>query len=98
MALIAEEDVLSLSHPTLPGDGQRVAVVDTDVGQKDIGPPATLTLGYPEMAQSLAEAPLVAWYFLGPTSRAGHLLPMIVGSPGDAARAAAYIIINTTAL
>ena len=35
--------------------GQRVAVVDTDVGQKDIGPPATLTLGYPEVAQALAE-------------------------------------------
>ena len=77
--------------------GQRVAVVDTDVGQKDIGPPATLTLGYPEVAQSLAEVPPVAWYFLGATSPAGHLLPMIVGVRQlvDTARAA-YIIINTT--
>ena len=77
--------------------GQRVAVVDTDVGQKDIGPPATLTLGYPEVAQSLAEVPPVAWYFLGATSPAGHLLPMIVGVRQlvDTARAA-YVIINTT--
>jgi polynucleotide 5'-hydroxyl-kinase GRC3/NOL9 len=77
--------------------GQRVAVLDTDVGQKDIGPPATLTLGYPEVAQSLAEVPPVAWYFLGATSPAAHLLPMIVGVRQllDTARAA-YIIINTT--
>ena len=77
--------------------GQRVAVVDTDVGQKDLGPPATLTLGYPEVARSLAEVAPVAWYFIGATSPAGHLLPMIVGVRQlvDAAQAA-YIIINTT--
>ena len=77
--------------------GQRVAVVDTDVGQKDLGPPATLTLGYPEVARSLAEVAPVAWYFIGATSPAGHLLPMIVGARQlvDAAQAA-YIIINTT--
>src|SRR5215510_7826560 len=77
--------------------GQRVAVVDTDVGQKDIGPPATLALGYPEAGQSPTEVQPVAWYFIGATSPAGHLLPMTVGTRYlvDAARAA-YIIINTT--
>src|SRR5215813_13229242 len=77
--------------------GRRVALVDTDVGQKDIGPPATLTLGYPEVAQSLAEVSAVAWYFIGATSPAGHLLPMIVGVRQlvDAAQAA-YVIVNTT--
>jgi polynucleotide 5'-hydroxyl-kinase GRC3/NOL9 len=77
--------------------GRRVAVVDTDVGQKEIGPPATLTLGYPQAAQSLAEVQPVAWYFIGATSPAGHLLPMIVGVRQlvDAARAACFII-NTT--
>ena len=77
--------------------GRRVAVVDTDVGQKDIGPPATLTLGYPQAAQSLAEVQPVAWYFIGATSPAGHLLPMTVGVRQlvDAARATC-IIINTT--
>src|ERR671930_1831879 len=78
---------------------QRVAVIDTDVGQKDIGPPATLTLGYPEVAQSLAEVSPVAWYFIGATSPAGHLLPMIVGLRHllDINRAAC-IIMNTTGL
>jgi len=77
--------------------GLRVAVVDTDIGQKAIGPPATLTLGYPEAAQSLAEVPPVAWYFIGATSPAGHLLPMIVGLRHllDITRAPC-IIMNTT--
>jgi polynucleotide 5'-hydroxyl-kinase GRC3/NOL9 len=77
--------------------GLRVAVVDTDIGQKDIGPPATLTLGYPEATQSLAQVPPVAWYFIGTTSPTGHLLPMIVGLRHllDCARAAC-IIMNTT--
>jgi len=77
--------------------GLRVAVIDTDIGQKDIGPPATLTLGYPEAAQSLAQVPPVAWYFIGATSPTGHLLPMIVGLRQllDLTRAAC-IIMNTT--
>jgi polynucleotide 5'-hydroxyl-kinase GRC3/NOL9 len=77
--------------------GLCVAVVDTDIGQKDVGPPATLTLGYPEATQSLAEVLPVAWYFIGATSPAGHLLPMIVGLRHllDSARAAC-IIMNTT--
>lgn len=77
--------------------GLRVAVVDTDIGQKAIGPPATLTLGYPEVAQSLAEVPPAAWYFIGATSPAGHLLPMIVGLRHllDLTRAAC-VIMNTT--
>src|SRR5207302_2272534 len=71
--------------------------VDTDVGQKDIGPPARLGLGYPEMGQSLAAVSPGAWYFIGATSPAGHLLPMVVGVRQlvDTARAA-YVIINTT--
>jgi polynucleotide 5'-hydroxyl-kinase GRC3/NOL9 len=77
--------------------GLRVAVIDTDIGQKAIGPPATLTLGYPEATRSLAEVPPVAWYFIGATSPTGHLLPMIVGLRHllDIARAAC-IIMNTT--
>jgi len=77
--------------------GLRVAVIDTDIGQKDIGPPATLTLGYPGAAQSLAQVSPVAWYFIGATSPTGHLLPMIVGLRHllDCARAAC-IIMNTT--
>src|SRR5215813_9121176 len=51
--------------------GRRVAVIDADVGQKEIGPPATLTLGYPAASQSLLEVTPVAWYFIGATSPTG---------------------------
>jgi polynucleotide 5'-hydroxyl-kinase GRC3/NOL9 len=79
--------------------GCRVAIVDADIGQKDIGPPAALTLGYPEPAQPLATVPPAAWYFVGTVTPAGHLLPMVVGTKQlvDAARAAC-VIINTTGL
>jgi polynucleotide 5'-hydroxyl-kinase GRC3/NOL9 len=77
--------------------GARVAIVDADVGQKDIGPPATLTLGYPQA--SLAGSPVapVGWYFVGATSPARHLLPMVLGTQRLVEMAqAAYVIVNTT--
>ncbi|MGE3539215.1 MAG: Clp1/GlmU family protein [Candidatus Tectimicrobiota bacterium] len=77
--------------------GQRVAVIDTDVGQKDLGPPAALTLGYPVPGQALSAVQPVAWYFIGSTTPSGHLLPMVVGLRQlvEVARAAC-LIINTT--
>lgn len=77
--------------------GRRVALIDTDVGQKDLGPPATLTLGYPELGQAPHEVRPVAWYFIGSTTPAGHVLPMAVGLGRllEVARAAC-VIINTT--
>lgn len=77
--------------------GFRVAVVDTDVGQKHIGPPATLTLGYPAPAQPLADVRPVAWYFIGAVNPVGHLLPMVVGTRQlvDTARGA-FVLMNTT--
>jgi polynucleotide 5'-hydroxyl-kinase GRC3/NOL9 len=71
--------------------------VDADIGQKDIGPPTTITLGYPEPSFSLAEVKPAALYFVGAVSPLGHLLPMVVGTRRlvDAARAA-FVLINTT--
>jgi polynucleotide 5'-hydroxyl-kinase GRC3/NOL9 len=79
--------------------GVRVAIVDADVGQKDIGPPAAITLGYPTPAQPLTTILPAAWYFVGAVSPVGHLLPMVVGTRQlvDAAQAAC-VIINTTGL
>jgi polynucleotide 5'-hydroxyl-kinase GRC3/NOL9 len=79
--------------------GFRVAVVDADVGQKNIGPPATITLGYPEAAQCLAEVQPAALYFVGAVSPVGHLLPMVVGTQQLVARARApFVLVNTTGL
>jgi len=77
--------------------GFRIAVVDTDVGQKDIGPPATITLGYPNAALALSAVQPVAWYFVGAVTPVGHLLPMVIGTRQlvDAAQAA-FVLINTT--
>lgn len=82
---------------TLLAVGERVAVVDADVGQKDIGPPAAITLGYPKRDHDLQQIPPSAWYFVGAVSLVGHLLPSVVGmrqmvDTADAPR----VIINTT--
>lgn len=77
--------------------GERVAVVDADIGQKDIGPPATITLGYPERDHALQQVQPSAWYFVGAVSPVGHLLPSVLGMRQmvDAAQAP-RVIINTT--
>jgi polynucleotide 5'-hydroxyl-kinase GRC3/NOL9 len=77
--------------------GWRVALVDADVGQKDIGPPAAITLGYPEASGAPVQP--VAWYFVGAVSPVGHLLPMVIGTRRlvDAAQGEC-ILINTTGL
>ncbi|MFI5395380.1 MAG: Clp1/GlmU family protein [Candidatus Binatia bacterium] len=75
----------------------RVALVDADVGQKDIGPPTTITLGY--FTASRAQAPVrpSAYYFVGSTTPSGHLVPMVVGAKRmlDAAQADS-VLVNTT--
>ena len=61
--------------------GLRVSIVDCDVGQSNIGPPTTIGLGVLERQVAFLEEvqPLSA-YFVGSTSPAGHLLPMVVGT------------------
>lgn len=79
--------------------GVRVAFVDADIGQKDVGPPATITLAYPEAGQSLARAALAGLYFVGAVTPVGHFLAMVVGTRRllDAADAP-FVIVDTTGL
>lgn len=74
-----------------------VAIVDADIGQKDIGPPTTITMGYPTRTQALADLQPAALYFVGTVSPAKRLLPMVVGCKQlvDAARSD-FVLINTT--
>ena len=66
---------------SLVSAGKKVAIVDSDVGQAYIGPPATIGLGIiikkipPEK-----EIHLVALYFVGSTSPVRYLLPTVVGT------------------
>ena len=87
-----------LAH-RLGAAGFQVAFVDADIGQKDIGPPATISLAYPEAEADLAQARLAGLYFVGAVNPTGHLLPITVGTRRlvDAAKAP-FVIIDTTGL
>jgi polynucleotide 5'-hydroxyl-kinase GRC3/NOL9 len=84
---------------TLGAAGCKVAFVDADIGQKDLGPPATISLAYLDVTTGLSQARLAGLYFVGSVSPVRHFLPMIVGTRRlvDAARAP-FVIIDTTGL
>lgn len=61
--------------------GAKVSVIDGDIGQSDVGPPTAIGLGYLErQVVFLEEVGLASAYFVGSTTPAGHLLPMVVGT------------------
>ncbi|MFQ6672275.1 MAG: Clp1/GlmU family protein [Candidatus Tectimicrobiota bacterium] len=84
-------------------EGGKVAIVDADVGQSDIGPPTAIGLGAVEPAEpgSPAITPLEL-YFVGSTSPQGHMLPLVVGTSKlvQSARLQGYapILVDTTGL
>lgn len=83
----------------LSTSGAKVAFVDADVGQKDVGPPATISLAYLQRDTALSQAEPAGGYFVGDTSPIGHFLPMIVGTRRMVAAAqASYVIIDTSGL
>jgi polynucleotide 5'-hydroxyl-kinase GRC3/NOL9 len=62
--------------------GRPAAVVDADVGQKSVGPPATISLKHVRSEGDLAPdtyAAADALSFVGSTSPQGHLLPIVTG-------------------
>ncbi len=61
--------------------GAKASVIDGDIGQSDVGPPTAIGLGYLErQVVFLEEVGLASAYFVGSTTPAGHLLPMVVGT------------------
>lgn len=84
---------------TLYTAGFKVAFVDADIGQKDLGPPATISLGYLETTASLSLARLAGLYFVGSVDPIRYFLPIVVGTRRlvDASRAP-FVIIDTTGL
>jgi polynucleotide 5'-hydroxyl-kinase GRC3/NOL9 len=60
--------------------GIRPAVVDSDVGQSDIGPPGTVGVGVLDQRISfLYEVPARLTYFVGSMSPSGHMLEFVIG-------------------
>lgn len=81
--------------------GRRVAVVDADVGQSDIGPPGTVGLGFPRASvERLAQIPARALAFVGATSPAGQVAPHLVATSAMVAKARAegaeLVVVDTT--
>lgn len=83
--------------------GQRtVAIIDADVGQSHIGPPATIGWALAEpLVADLSELALRQMYFVGDTSPSGHLLPFTVAlikAHEQASRQAQLVLIDTGGL
>ncbi len=84
--------------------GLSCAVVDADIGQSSIGPPGTVSLGFPERPiEELSDVAMASFYFVGAVSPQGHLLPCVVGAKKmvDLARKSGSpdrIVVDTTGL
>lgn len=61
--------------------GVSTAVVDSDIGQSEIGPPTTIGLGLVDAEiETLSDVKPRSLYFVGTTSPMGHLLPISTGT------------------
>ncbi len=79
--------------------GQTVSFVDADVGQKDVGPPATVSLADLDAPAELAQAPCHALYFVGHISPIAHFLPLVLGTRRMAEAAQGeFVVIDTVGL
>jgi polynucleotide 5'-hydroxyl-kinase GRC3/NOL9 len=83
--------------------GKKVAVVDADIGQSDIGPPTTIGWGFIEdNVKSLTEIKLRGLYFVGATSPQDYLTEQVIGTRKMVDRAlqagADFVVIDTTGL
>jgi polynucleotide 5'-hydroxyl-kinase GRC3/NOL9 len=85
--------------------GRPAAFVDADVGQKTVGPPATITLKMIGGQGDLEPASLAqedALSFVGSTSPDGHLLPVVTGVASLYRRAldggADFVVVDTSGL
>lgn len=94
--------VTFLSNYSRKGKG-KIAIVDADIGQSNIGPPTAIGLGWATKKIShLSEISLDKMYFVGAISPERNLLPTVVGTKimveKALAQGAKLIIIDTTGL
>jgi polynucleotide 5'-hydroxyl-kinase GRC3/NOL9 len=85
---------------TLTAAARRVALVDGDIGQSTVGPPATAGLAFAAPAQNESVLGPVALSFVGAVSPAGQMLPLAAGLKRLAERASAMgaevLLVDTT--
>ncbi len=83
--------------------GRTVGLVDGDIGQSSIGPPATVGLAIISPNHPLTPPPSpLTMYFVGSTSPPGHFLPLILGTQSLVQTAitqgAEIVLVDTTGL
>lgn len=88
---------------TCTARGLSMGLVDTDLGQSEIGPPTTIGLGRVRgVLGRAADAELAALHFVGATSPPGHLLSIVVGTRRLVERARAEgldrVVVDTSGL
>ena len=83
--------------------GRPAAFLDADLGQKTVGPPATVTLRFVRSAEDLLPERLAeqdALAFVGSTSPQGHLLPLVTAAATLHRRAieegAEFVVVDTS--
>lgn len=87
-----------LAHALLH-EGRTVSFVDADIGQKDVGPPATVALADLDPATDFAQATCHAIYFVGHINPIAHFLPLVLGTRRmvEAAKGE-FVVIDTSGL
>lgn len=80
-------------------EGRKVSFVDADIGQKDVGPPATVALAELDASTGFAYASCDAMYFVGHINPFAHFLPLVLGTRKmvEAAKGE-FVVIDTTGL
>ncbi len=85
--------------------GRPSALLDADVGQKSVGPPATISLKVfraPSELEGADAGDVDAMSFVGSTSPEGHLLPVVTGVASLHRRAeeagADFVVVDTSGL
>jgi polynucleotide 5'-hydroxyl-kinase GRC3/NOL9 len=85
---------------TLTAAGRRVALVDSDIGQSTVGPPATVGLAFAAPTYGDPGLPPIALRFVGAVSPAGQDLPLAAGLRRLADKASAMgaevLLVDTT--
>jgi polynucleotide 5'-hydroxyl-kinase GRC3/NOL9 len=89
-------------YEQLRAEDRRVAFLDGDPGQSTLGPPTSMTLSMHGDEKSFPPQGATWRWFVGSTSPAGHMLPLIVGVSRLVGRAkdsgADVVIYDTTGL
>lgn len=76
-----------------------VSFVDADIGQKQIGPPATVAVADLAAAADFAQAAFHAMYFVGHVNPVAHFVPLVLGTRRMAEAAKGeFTVIDTTGL